>query len=423
MSAPLLLSTMTLSLGLVLLLLPGLAAVTAPAAGPPVCSHVLFTYFLQISHQGDGEQARMALSDDGQHFNVLNSGNPIPPLVTTVPGTSVRDPFLQRSKGRRTTTANVIGGDSEVWHLVATDGGVNQPFQFSHWSSPDLVHWSTQQVVPILKGNNDTQFLWAPEFVYDPARDNYLVFWAQSWQQNNHTASYFDPACNNTNVARFTFWGTRTSNFSTFSTPELLFDPHCNTSEYAPMHYGDGGIDGDIVLDDEGVFRFFYKDSRAPESTGVLPMQRTSGTRMASTTVPGDLASPWTPPNATLIGLWGSEGPELLDVNGTLFLYFDCSFQPTPPGYPRAPYGVATAPSPQGYSDPSAWTTLAGSCTGNDTVTTRGSGATVSGGGGGGGGGGGQGSQVVQFPVGATHGTFQCITTAEHDALVSAFGW
>ena len=78
--------------------------------------------------------------------------------------------------------------------------------------------------------------------------------------------------------------------------------------------------------------------------------------------------------------------------------YFDCTFQPTPAGYKRPPFGVATARAPDGYSNPDAWTTLPGSCTGNNNAS-------------------------VEFPFDATHGSFRCITSSERDALVNAFGW
>jgi hypothetical protein len=77
---------------------------------------------------------------------------------------------------------------------------------------------------------------------------------------------------------------------------------------------------------------------------------------------------------------------------GGWFLAFDCSFWPTPSGWPRPPYGLARANTISGHS----FTTLEGACTGNNT-------------------------QNMQWPSGATHGSFMCISDAELAALESAF--
>ena len=76
----------------------------------------------------------------------------------------------------------------------------------------------------------------------------------------------------------------------------------------------------------DGSLRLYYKDSRAPVETDVDTMQRTSGTKQASSY---DGGASWTDPTPVLelIGPWGTEGPELLVVNKTLRMYFDCTFQ------------------------------------------------------------------------------------------------
>ena len=118
--------------------------------------------------------------------------------------------------------------------------------------------------------------------------------------------------------------------------------------------------------------------------------------------------------------MWGAEGPEILVVNKTTMnLYFDCSFQPFDKSkWRRPPYGVATAKYPDGYTDPNSWETLPGSwaqrrssfasalssrkqsddarfgprCTGNN-------------------------SAVMDFPPGATQGSFICVTDEQYAAI------
>lgn len=192
--------------------------------------------------------------------------------------------------------------------------------------------------------------------------------------------------------------------FPVYDVDSLLL-PGCHSDFYAPMHYDDGGIDGDMIQGPDGRYYFYYKDSRAPNVTGLGPMQQTSGTRIASTANLGlgNSTAAWSAPQpktATLLGPYGTEAPEIVLVNNTLHMYFDCSFHPTPTGRLRAPYGVATANNTLStYADPAAWTTASGSCTGNDTSATG-----------------------ASFPDGATHGGFVCVDGEQKKALLGKWG-
>ena len=329
---------------MLLVLLLSLAVVAAaqfntrlPMGGGSGCAGVLFVLF-----GPHGEQVQFALSRDGRVFENLNhNGTPVAALLPRN-GTSVRDPFVRRSPG------------DNLYHLVATNGaGFGNTPTILHWSSPDLVQWSPQATLAVMAPlAADLAYTWAPEWVWDAERGEHIVFWATQWRAGRE---HFAARCTNSNTARFTFWAVRTADWRTFSAPFELYDPACVPNDYAPDQYGDGGIDGDLWLDSAtGSYLLFYKDSRAPKPTGVGPMQLTSGVRLA-VSQPHNATGFTAAPNATLIGPWGTEGPELLLVNDTRHLYFDCSFQPTPPGYPRPPYGLATAPASAPLTDPTIW--------------------------------------------------------------------
>uniref|UniRef100_A0A7S4SFL5 Glycosyl hydrolase family 32 N-terminal domain-containing protein n=1 Tax=Alexandrium monilatum TaxID=311494 RepID=A0A7S4SFL5_9DINO len=405
-----------------------------PAA---VCSRVLFVYFTHV------EQAYFALSPDGRHFESLNAGQPIPELRTQAPHT-LRDPFLNLA-------------EDGVYHLVSTDGhGSGGPSTGStvnvlHWTSRDLVTWSAQEVLPVMaKYRNESKNLWAPEWVYHRESGRYLLFWATSWHDTDCTTNrHFDRACTNRNCGRFAFWGSWTADWKEWSDPVPVFDPDCMSDWYAPWLYGDGGIDGHIYFrpagqqqqqrqqkdakggrlaawegaesasaaagsaeeaagggaDDEGgggegasgaggQYHFFFKSTRAP-APGMAQEQKTSGTRISQSGTGPDALLQWSPVTAEgLASAWGSEGPELLDVNGTLHQYYDCTFQPAVPGWPRPPYGVSVATSPAaGMTDPAAWNEVPGSCRGNGT------------------------GSLVNFPSDATHGGFICVSDATAAAM------
>jgi hypothetical protein len=346
------------------------------------CDGVLFTYFLELANPLNHTSARderihFALSRDGYHFTPLNAGRPIPPLLP-VNGTFVRDPFVNRAR-------------DGTYHLLATDHANHHQWRSDvlHWSSTDLVHWSEQSVLNVWGDMAEEAVqTWAPEWVWDASRDEYLVFWAVLFRDAEH----FRPSCDNPQTRRHLFWAATTSDFVSFSKPFELFDPGCEKASFAPDEYSEGGIDGDIVHFD-GTYYLYYKDGRAPKPAHEPALQRTSGVRMARS---ADLRT-WTPaaPRVGLFaGPWGTEGPELL-LNGSseMRLYFDCSFQPTPPGLTRPPFGVARAAYPAGFNDSAAWTTVSGSCTGNDTAN-------------------------VDFPVGATQGSFLCIDEASYAVML-----
>jgi hypothetical protein len=143
------------------------------------------------------------------------------------------------------------------------------------WSSANLLDWSAERVLRVMsKYDQDLGNLWAPEFVFDKQRQSHLVFWANSWQPGK---SHYNHSCDNNHTARFDFWGSYTKDWVTFSEPRQLYDPGCHASWYAPMHYDEGGIDGNMIEGPDGKYYFYYKDSRSPEKTGLGQMQLTSG--------------------------------------------------------------------------------------------------------------------------------------------------
>ena len=358
------------------------------------CEGIFFVYFQ------DDQKIRFALSRDGFHWTALYNNAPIPGLDGDNT-TSVRDPFVN------------FDPVSGIYRMVATDG-----FKFGHdaqiwyWESSDLLSWSKQRALPVMdKFKDSLQDTWAPEWVWDAAASEYVIFWTTRWLPGKEI---FDPACTNKNVRRFVQYHTRTKDWRSFTPPSLLIDMHCSTDAFAPMAVGDGGYDTDIVRSPaDGKYYAFFKDMRAPTAKiGGKPwndktVQPWSGVHVCSSS---DLRN-WSAPlphtqgpkglDPAFIGMWGAEGPEVLVVNGTtMHLYFDCSFEPTPTGYERPPYGMATAPYPQGFTEPgSSWKPVKGSCTGNST-----------------------GAGGVSFPRNASQGSFVCVSNAQYAAIAAKWG-
>ena len=344
-----------------------LAAVAGAAAATDSCDSLLFVFF-----QGD-EKLYYAYSADGLHWSVMNSNKPV--MNATIPNTSIRDPYIH---------AKPDGG----YQMVSTNGhnfGGN-PYILT-WSTDDLINYSSEYMAEVMgpaffPPPAQLKDTWAPEWVWDAERNQYFVFWAADGANLLPTNPTTGP-CNNTDAGRFAFYGSRTSDFRAFSPPSVIFDPGCNVT-------GVGGIDGDIVQDENGLWTMVYKDARGSGEpvrgvrSAVSSTGRVEGPYLDSSISPLLAQTLVEAPEAVYFPDPATHAPRWL-------LYYDCSFMPTPAGWPRPPYGVSVSPS---LAKPQ-WSEVPGACTGNSTLTA--------------------------FPKGATHGSFLCISNATLSTLLDAF--
>ncbi|MES5823173.1 glycoside hydrolase family 43 protein [Streptomyces sp. RG80] len=196
----------------------------------------LFAYFTGEDH-ADGEQVRFALCDEPGMAR-WTQVTAIPPLAPVDGG--ARDPFLIRA------------ADGNGFHLLATDlrihGGAGWDEAITHgsrsllvWDSADLRSWEGPRRVEVMP--ESAGCVWAPEAVYDPGRDAYLVFWASTLyaadDPGHHRPSYQRMFC------------ATTKDFRTFGEPCVWLDT------------GYPVIDSTVVEDD-GWFYRFTKDERLP---------------------------------------------------------------------------------------------------------------------------------------------------------------
>jgi Glycosyl hydrolases family 32 N-terminal domain len=327
------------------------------------CPHVLFFHFREQ------ESLYLSYSNDAQVWLTVNSGFPILNTTNGVPG--LRDPFVFQAH------------DGTEYIMVATNGanfgGVNNILTFS---TKDFSSW-TQNIVVFQPVNGTTIDVWAPEFFYDETTASYLIFCAI--QGENNTSVEYESSCSNENDSRFRFWYSHTRDFINLDHDlTLMFDPGCNDTTN-----GMGGIDGDIKVNEQGQFVFSFKDARGRS-------EDVRGIRLA-------VASSLTGPYGSISDLLAPvhvEAPELLRVSDVSngdpqdewLLFYDCTFFPTPNGWPRPPYGVSSTTSLSNFS----FQQLPGACTGDSSQTA--------------------------FPKGATHGSFLCVDDAELLKVLSTLG-
>lgn len=143
------------------------------------------------------EQLHYAYSRDGRHWYELNENKPV--WDSSLGEGILRDPFIGR-------------GPDGKWHLVFTIRPRGSSIGYA--VSDDLIHWTGEKALPLMKDIPDTVNSWAPEFSYDPASEEFLVYWASS---------------TGTDLSNSKHYVARTRDWITFTKAELFFDPGFQT--------------------------------------------------------------------------------------------------------------------------------------------------------------------------------------------------
>jgi hypothetical protein len=234
----------------------------------------LFCYF-----KGRGDGLHYAYSKDGYSWNALFNDSVV--LKPTI------------SKDRLFRDPCIMKGADGKYHLVWTVSWADRGIGYA--SSPDLIHWSEQQFIPVMMHEDSAKNTWAPEINYDPKTKEYMVYWATTiagrfpqkdtsaeGQKNNHRMYY-----------------TKTKDFKKWSKAKLLYDP------------GFSVIDATIVQDGNRYVMFLKNETRSPVEKNL---------RVATAK---KLEGPYTAPGAPITGKYWAEGPTAIKINGQWIVYFD----------------------------------------------------------------------------------------------------
>jgi len=204
----------------------------------------LFVHFRETTSP-EGEQVYFGLSRDGFRWEALNDGCPV--LWAYYGDHGVRDMTVIRSR------------ENGRFHIFATDlslsYGMRGKYQHSwenirrhgshdlaHWESDDLVHWSEEDMIPI--GNEKTGCIWAPDILFDPKREDYVLHYSYCGAENGYgpMAIYYS----------------RTKDFRTYTEPALLYRKE-----------GCGCIDS-ALYEEDGKYYLFVKSEKDPERVILL---------------------------------------------------------------------------------------------------------------------------------------------------------
>lgn len=163
-------------------------------------------YMYSSFHEPATEGLRMLYSYDGYKWNDLDHVFLKPEVGYDKKNAQniMRDPSIAQ-------------GPDGTYHLVWTTEWTNSN-HFGHASSKDLIHWSKQETLDVMKNEPTTVNVWAPELFYDDVQKQFIIIWAscipgrfpngQEDERNNHRMYY-----------------TTTKDFKTFAPTKLFFDP------------------------------------------------------------------------------------------------------------------------------------------------------------------------------------------------------
>ena len=154
-------------------------------------------------------------------------------------------------------------------------------------SSQDLMTWTAQVNVPIMKDFPTTNNVWAPETYYDEQAKDWLLIWSSSFKDSKDGNR---------------IWSAHTKDFVSFSKPQKFYDPGFVVID-ATMFHRDlaGRKDWVFVVKDQNPDPLRYQ------------VRWTSGP-----TVDG----PWAPLSGPITESW-SEGPSVIQVGDKSIVYYD----------------------------------------------------------------------------------------------------
>lgn len=194
------------------------------------------------------------------------------------PNSMMRDPSMTQ-------------GPDGTFHLVWTISW-NGEQGFGYASSKDLIHWSEQREIKVMK-DSLTNNVWAPEVFYDDEKEQFIVVWSSAIPVERYTAAD-SLGANKSHRAYYT----TTKDFQTFTPAKAFYDPGFNS------------IDGFIVKRDKNDYVLIIKDNRKPGYSDLFCVSGPSA------------EGPYADPSVKFAPTY-SEGPCAVKVGDEWLIYFD----------------------------------------------------------------------------------------------------
>ena len=229
----------------------------------------LFTSF----HEPASEGLRLLYSYDGYKWSDLD--------------TVLLHPDIGNQKVMR--DPSMVQGPDGTFHLVWTSSWRGDK-GFGYSSSKDMVHWTSQQFIPVMQHESTTVNVWAPELFYDKDSKQFLIIWAST------IPGRFDRGIEeDSNNHRM--YITTTKDFKVFTPATLFLDP------------GFSVIDAVIVRRKPSDYVLVLKDNTRPNrNIKIAYADRAEG--------------PYQNVSAPFTGSF-TEGPSVLHKGDSWLIYYD----------------------------------------------------------------------------------------------------
>ncbi len=234
----------------------------------------MFSYF-----KGNGEDGlHLAWSADGLVWKTVKND------------ASFLKPELSKDKLMRDPC--IIRGADGLFHMVWTVSWNERGIGYA--SSPDLLHWSEQQFIPVMAHEDSALNCWAPEINYDPKKRHYMIYWATTI-----AGRFKKGADSGDGKYNHRMYMVTTKDFKQYSKTQLWYDKDFNV------------IDATIFAAPGGYAMILKDETRYPPQKNL---------RVAFSK---DLSSGWTVPSQPITGNYWAEGPTVAKVGNEWVVYFD----------------------------------------------------------------------------------------------------
>lgn len=171
----------------------------------------IYTYF---DTKKEAAGLCLAYSLDGYTWTPINKNEPIM-RPTIGKDKLLRDP-------------SICQDPDGTFHLVWTSSWTDQIIGYAH--STDLLHWSEQEAIPVMKDYPTARNSWAPELFYDSKKKTYYIFWASTVPGAKEVST---DGCISEDEYNHRIYCCTTKDFKKFSKTRLWFNPSFNAIDAA----------------------------------------------------------------------------------------------------------------------------------------------------------------------------------------------
>lgn len=246
------------------------------AQSSPIINDSLYMFCYFKNNGEDG--LHLAFSNEGYKWKALfNDSSVLKPAVSK--DKLMRDPCVIRGKD---------GKFHMVWTVSWNDKGIG------YASSFDLLNWSDQKFIPVMKHEKQARNTWAPEITYDNKKDIYIIYWAS-------TITNRFPQTDTSAESKYNhrIYYVITKDFEKFSRTKLLYDPSFSV------------IDATIKEDRGRYVMFLKNETRSPVEKNL---------RVAFAK---EITGPYSKAGKPITGDYWAEGPTAIKIGDEWIVYFD----------------------------------------------------------------------------------------------------